>query len=310
MPRTSSPTLQTFKALRITTLCFLTKIGPLPGGAFVCLTSRGRDVIYDDGSGDGPLTYYARTGSEHSAFVSNNDLTVDNGEVNTLKEIPTYPNTGITQEMIDAKALDGVDYVVYQVNYKDLTMGHEIQGSGPVGEVHQHRGGLITFELRSWTQYLLQNSVVELDSLTCRVKRFGSQPGDELYPCMKDISSYWIHDVPVTSVGAETVREFTASSLAQAQDYFAPGLWVWTTGANAGTSQEIEEFDAGGAVTLRFTTRFPIQVGDEGSIRRDCTRKWSGPNSCNDHGNRPWFRGEPFIPVSDVIALSVPLAAA
>jgi hypothetical protein len=209
---------------------------------------------------------------------------------------------------------------VYQVNYKDLspTMGHEIMAGGPIGEVRQQLGGLITFECRSWTQYLKQNSVCELDSLTCRAKRFGSQPGDERFPCLKDISSLWVHSQVVTGVGTETVREFTASGLGQADDYFAPGLVLWLTGDNSGQSKEVETFASGGIIELQFITRFPIQAGDTFDIRPDCTREFgrvlpTDPiknNSCLFHGNHPNFRGEPFIPVSSTVALTIPGAAA
>lgn len=311
MPRISSAEFKAARAANAGHFCYLTKVGPLPiSGDFLCFTSHGRDIDYDDG--DGVRTYYARTGTELSNLSANIDLTVDNGEARSLTEIPTFPNTGITEAMIETKALDGVEYVVYEINWKDQSteMGHEVQGSGPIGEVRQHRSGLITFELRAWSQYLQQNSVVELDSMTCRVKRFGSQVGEERYPCMKNITGLWVHGVTVTAVGPETVREFSASSLVQAQDFFAPGLVLWTYGANTGRAIEVDEFDAGGIISLRFVTRHPVQVGDTFSIRPDCTRKWSGPNSCETHGNRAWFRGEPFIPVSDVVALSIPYAGA
>lgn len=312
MPRTSTAAFKAARAASAGHFCYLTKVGPLPvSGDYLRFTSHGYDLVYDDQSGDGDQTFYARTGTELSNLSSDIDLSVDNGEASTLTEIPTYPNTGITDAMIDAKALDGVEYVVYEVNWKDLTaaMGHEVQGSGPIGEVRKHRSGLITFELRSWTQYLQQNSVVELDSLTCRVKRFGSQVGEERFPCMKDITAMWVNAVAVTSVGSETVREFTAGLLLQASGFFAPGLVEWVSGDNAGTSQEVEDFDAGGVISLRFVTTYPIQAGDTFNIRPDCTRKWSGANSCDTHSNRPWFRGEPFIPVSDTVALSIPYAS-
>lgn len=304
MPKTIPAMLLAHKALPATTLCALMKVGPLPSGAYIAMTSLDRDVTYDDGTG--ALVYRASTGMQLSTLSSTNDLSVDNAETQSLA--PVYPVEGVTVAMVDNGDLDGCEMTAYQVNYADLSMGHEILFNGPIGEVRIVEGGLITFENRSWSQLLKQNSVCELDSLTCRVKRFGSQIGDERFPCKYSIAGEWV-DGEVTAVGTETVREFTDSALAQAADYFAPGLVEWLTGSNAGQHREIEGFGAG-AVTLQFTTRHPITVGDTFRIRRDCSRQWSGHNSCETYGNRPNFRGEPFIPVADTTGLFVPGAAA
>lgn len=301
MPKIIPATLMAHKALPATTLCELMKIGPLPSGAYLAMTSLDRDVTYDDGNGE--LVYRASTGMQLSTLASTNDLSVDNAETQTLT--PVYPVEGITVAMVDDGAFDGAIATAYQVNYRDLTMGHEILFEGPIGEVRIVNGGLITFENRSWSQLLKQNSVCELDSLTCRVKRFGSQIGDERFPCKYSIAGEWVAGT-VTAVGTETVREFTDSALAQAADYFAPGMLRWLTGANAGQNIEIEGFALGGAVTLQYITRHPITVGDTFEIRRDCSRKWEGHNSCDTFANRPNFRGEPFIPVAEFLSLSVP----
>lgn len=302
--------LQNHLALPVTTTCYLQKIGPLDSsGTVIAFTSLDRDVTYDDGFG--PVTYHASTGTQLSNLSASNDLTVDNGESNTL--IPIYPVEGITTDMVDSGELDGVEYIVYKVNFHDLSMGHEIMANGQIGNVRMVPGGLITFENRSWSQLLQQNSVCEVDSLTCRVKRFGSMPGEERFPCNYDASAEWIFGVSVSSVGFDQFREFSADSLMQATDYFAPGIVRWVTGNNVGQSKEIESFDAttsGADIDLLFTVRNPIQTGDTFDIRRDCTRKWEGHNSCETYNNRQWFRGEPFIPVSDTVGLLVPGASA
>ncbi len=301
MSKTVPIALANHQALPATTLCFVQKIGPLPGGGFITLTSLDRDVVFDDGNG--PLTYRASTGMQLSELASTHGLEVDNGETQTL--MPVYPVEGITEAMVDSGDLDYAEFTIFKINYLAPSNGGEIMANGPIGEVRIVDGGLITFENRSWSQLMKQNSVCERDSLTCRVKRFGSQPGEERFPCNYDLTAEWINGT-VTAVGAETVRDFTASALGQTADYFAPGLVNWLTGANAGMSREIESFGVGGVIALGFTTRNPIAVNDTFRIRRDCTRQWSGHNSCQTYNNRQWFRGEPFIPVSDTIALTIP----
>lgn len=315
MPKNIPIALAIHQALPATTLCYVQKVGPLPGGGYITLTSLDRNVVFDDGGGE--LTYYARTGMQLSNLSASNDLSVDNGETSTLEELPVYPAEGLTEAMVDNGDLDGLEFTIYQINYMSPSDGGEIIANGPIGEVRIVEGGLITFEHRSWSQLLKQNSVCELDSLTCRAI-FGSQSvqnsnGDAViqrHPCNYDLTLEWV-DFTVSGVGADVYRQFSTEDLAQGDDYFNPGLVEWHTGANADMNREVDGFEANSNdsdVTLQFSVRNPIQVGDTGRIRRDCTRKWSGHNSCDTYANRQWFRGEPFIPVSDSMALAIPQA--
>lgn len=304
MPKIVPAQLASHKALPATTLTFCMRIGPLPDDSYITLTMLDAEIDYDFGDGVGVQTYHARTGINLSEFQASADLSVDNGEASTLQEQATWPNTGITEAMIDRGDLSGVDFVIFEVNYNDLTAGrHEIFASGRIGEVRLLPGGLITIEQRSWSQILKQASANVPYLKTCRAD-FGSQSGDERFPCMYDLTAEWVN-ATVTSIGAEVTRDFTASSLLQAADYFSPGLVEWLTGDNAGMSREIEAFDAGGVVTLRNLTRNPIQVGDTFRIRRDCTKQWSGHNSCLTYNNRQWFRGEPNIPDAAANTLTI-----
>lgn len=280
-----------------TTLCYLQKIGPTQAGEYICLTSLDRDVDYDDGSG--LRTYYAGAGLEPSQMDASHNLEVDNSESKTL----LYPPQGFTLEKIQRGELDASPFVVYRINYLAPTHGHEIMASGVIGEVRE-RNGLVTFENRALSQLMKQNSVVQCDSLTCRAK-FGSQPGEERFPCMYDLTSEWVSGT-VTAVGADGSIDFTASALAQATDYFAPGLVEWLTGDNSGLQQEIDAYTTGGIVKLKFSTRYTIDIGDTFRIRRDCSKWWSGHNSCQTFNNRQWFRGEPNIPVSDAASVAIP----
>lgn len=308
MPRTASPALLAHFASPAQTVAYLLKVGPLPDSSYLTMASTGRDVVYDDG--DGERTYYARTGVQLANLASTSDLDTDNSEAQTLVNVPVYPGQGLTEAMVDSGELDDVPYVVYAVNYEDLSMGDMVLHSGPVGKVRLQVSGLVTLELRAWADLLRQNSVVERWSLTCRVKKFGSQPGEERFPCMYDASVELGPELTVTAVGSEVVRHFTVSGLAEAADYYAPGKWLWTAGANVGMTREIQTHDGSGNFTLLFIARKPIQVGDKGRPMRECSREWAGHNSCETYNNRPWFRGEPFIPVADAIGLTVPGAAA
>lgn len=311
MGKTVSGPYAISKASKASAFTGLLKVGPLRDASYITVTSLSQDITYDDGTGSGPLVYVASTGMELSNLSSSADLSVDNAEAKTL--MPVYPAPGITPAMIDRGELDAVHYVVYEVNYLDLSEGHEIMASGPIGEQTVHRSGLITIELRSWSQYMKQRSVVEYYSTTCRAT-FGSMPigtgggvVEERKPCNYNVEPEWV-DFTVDSVGTETVRELTISGggLSIAANYYAPGLMEFETGDNEGQQREVESYAADGTVTLLMTTRNPIQVGDTGRIRRRCSLRWSGHNSCTTFTNKPWFRGEKDIPIGDSLALNVP----
>ena len=314
MSKTIPATLLTHKAQSSTTLTDLLLIGPLPDASYRGLTLLDIDVDYDDGNGS--VTYVSRTGMQMSSLSSTSDLGVDNAEAETLLPIGTFPLEGFTQAQIDSGALDKTPFVVYRVNYNDLTMGHEIVAGGTIGECRTKVGDLVVLELRSLSQQMKQ-TVVELDSLTCRAK-FGSQPMgtgggvvEERFPCGFDLTAEWVSGT-VTSLGAETDRLFYDVTLAQAADYFAPGVVEWLTGANADQKTEVEAFNATG-VALQFPTVNPILLGDTYRIRRECSKRKSGHNSCQDtFWLTNWalhFRGEPAIPVGESDKLNAPGAA-
>lgn len=92
-------------------------------------------------------------------------------------------------------------------------------------------------------------------------------------------------------------------------DYYWPGVVKWDTGDNVGYQREVEAYAATGDLSLRFILPHAAQIGDEGQIRRDCTRNWSGHNSCDTFfGDQKGahHNGEPNIPIGDTMANSTP----
>lgn len=285
-----------------TTRCRLLKIVPrnLPPIGF---SSTNEPITYDDG--DGSLVYQIQSGFDSSAYDATSDTSVDNAEARFL----LLTGTPVSEAQILAGELDGASFTVYEVDYSDLSLGHRVVSHGYIGKPKVNKGGAsVSAELRSLVD-LLRQVPWEKWSIRCRVKVFGSQPGDERLPCGYNIAGEWVNDVPVTSVGVETDRTFTASSLAQAADYFAPGMVEFTVGNNAGLSFEVESFGAGGVITLALPTPYPVESADEFNIRRDCTRFWSGHNSCQTYNNRVNFRGEPKIKPADANSALVPGAS-
>jgi len=312
--KTNPAPLQAHKGLSSTTVTLCLLIGPLPDNSYRGMTELDRDVVYDDTGGiiaatrtPGSFTYKARIGSELSALSSTADLGVDNAETSMLPPFVGAESEGFTVAQINAGDLDRVPYVVYKVNYNDLTAGrHEIVCGGYLGEIRRKVGDLQVGELRSLSQ-ILKQVIVELDSRTCRAK-FGSVTGvDARQGCDFDVSTLWVSG-SVQAVGTEDDREFTDATLTQDDDYFSLGVLEWLTGVNAGQKMEVESF-AAGSVALLFPTVNPIQLGDTYRVRPDCTKMHYGHNSCRTWWGSQWtlhFRGEPYIPVGDAGKLSVP----
>jgi uncharacterized phage protein (TIGR02218 family) len=304
LSRTIPIVLQSHLEQQATTTCRLLQIKPRTEDAFG-YSSTNRAITFDASDGYGEITYQVMSGFEHSAIVSSGDTAVDNAEGRVL-----YLSGGpITEANINAGVYDGAEFTILEVNYLNLTAGQAyVVMHGYIGKVRVVRAGLFALELRSLIDVLRQEPW-EKWQIYCRVKYFGSTSADERFPCNYAVAGEWINDVPVTSVSVESNRTFTASSLAQADDYFAPGMVLWTAGPNAGLSFEVEEFGSGGVISLLFPTPYPISTADEFDIRRDCTRAWSGHNSCETYDNRENFRGEPKIKPADALATSIPGAS-
>ena len=321
MPKTIPLALATVQAAGVATITHLFK-AILKDGTRLRWTSGDKDEVYDDGSGDGPQLFAASTGVQSTTFESTNDISVDNGEAQTLG--PVYPNTnGITTDMVLRGLLDDAEFVIYEHDVYGGAGEHSEVASGILGRVRMQNDGMVAIpELRSWTQLLDQTGIISQTCLDCRTKHFGSQEGEEREWCGYDIdgNNEW-QDFTVSAVGSEDVREFYSEDLPDGDfpgdsegGYFAPGLVEWETGDNAGQSREVESFTGGNSsgdayVSLRFTTRKPIQAGDTGRIRRECTRKWDGHNSCFTYFGTlrgKHHNGEPFINVGDTKTNNVP----
>jgi len=167
MARAMSTALAAHLAGAGTTTCHLLKITPVVSGvAAFGLTSAQADVVYDDGTGS--LTYRSAFGYTPFDIISKPDLSIDTNQAEGL--IAQYPMDGVTSAGIASGNYDGAAFVQYLVNYQDLTMGHVILNSGYVGQVTQTDELSCQIELRSLTQALKQNNIIELTSITCRAQ--------------------------------------------------------------------------------------------------------------------------------------------
>lgn len=313
MSKTIPSVLQSHYDEPVNTTAFLLRIVKNTGHAgateVVGISSLDADLAYDDG--DGSITYQSSIGVDPSALENTADLSVDNADGLILLSADSLdPNT---VEEIEAGRFDSAEFVLYKVNWNDLTTGrHEIVHFGTLGECKVVSNGLACMiELRGQSQQFKQN-VGYRDTRDCPAT-FGSQSGEERLYCGFDATTLLIAGT-VTAVGVEANSAFTDSALGQATDFFVPGLVFWQTGRNAGTAQEIEAFQSGGIVALRFDTPYPIEIGDTFNIRRDCNKRArDADKGCLHWFPTDWvlhFRGCPDIPTGDAARLSTPGASA
>lgn len=299
--RTVPPLLKAHLNANPTTTCRLLKIklkngDSPPGPLFYGLTTLDRDVVYDDGSGDGEITYVATNGFDPSTMSADVGYTVPNAEGYALisDDIP-----GITVEMVEAGDLDDAQWAMYLVNYEDLTMGHALLDAGDLGEVRTKSGLVWIPELLSYIMRLRQ-PIGSVWSRKCRAI-FGT-PADSQTGCGVDIAPLWVNG-EVVAVGAETDRAFTGDVVTN-DIVPEPGRVQWLTGANAGREYATEEVD-GEDVVLSETTAYPIEVGDTYRIRPDCLKRYL-EDCIGTWDNGPNFKGEPLIPTGDASSIQVP----
>lgn len=287
--KTLSPELLAHKRGEVTTLCQLMLVRTTDATTYG-FTDLDIDITYDDG--DGPVLYEASQGFTPSALSAQGGLSIDNADLTGFALV----DSGITEDTVRSGKLDYAEVRFYQVNYADLSMGHEWMGRGTLGEVVV-ADGIYKAEFRGMAQPLKQ-SVCDLYSLTCR-----AQYGDA--KCGKTLE--WTNGT-VTAAGSDPLSEFTSTDLDQPDDYFVPGVVEWLTGPNVGKPIEVTGFAAGGAVQLLLPYYFPIEVGHTFRIRFDCNKR-SDETGCKDvrrWGPDNWalhFRGEPLIPISDAVQI-------
>jgi uncharacterized phage protein (TIGR02218 family) len=262
------------------------------------LTSLDADVTYDDTSGDGNVTYRAKRGFTPLDLDTSADLSVDNTEASGL--LAEYPADGVTAEGIARGDYDGARFIQYLVNYEDLTMGHVIIDSGQVGQIKMIDDATCKIELRSLTQILKQNSIIELTSITCRAKF-----GDER--CKMPLDWY---NGTVDTVGAETDREFTIDAtdgitkdVTNALFFTGDGTTVTaqlktSAGIDVTSGYVISEIRVGGVATTAYTDdgagllTFDTAPASAAEVRWDGTTSVAAPDGYFVPGVVQWLSGD------------------
>jgi len=271
--KTVSPALKAHLEQETTTLATCIKI-TLTSGDVYGFTDHDRPIEI------GGLTYIADSGYTATAISSKNALSVDNLDIEAFLDSDV-----ITEADLLAGRWNYAEIEMFMINYEDLTQGVLKLRKGTLGEI-KIKDLSFSAELRGMAQPL-QQSIGDLYSASCRVKRFGNDQ------CKVNRATH-TYAVEVQSVTDVTTFVIDGT---YANDLFAYGEVEFTSGLNEDVLYEVKG-NTNNTITLQITPTFPIEVGDTLNIVKGCNRT---VDACKSFSNILNFRGEPYIPGTDKI---------
>jgi uncharacterized phage protein (TIGR02218 family) len=264
-------------ALGSTTLATCWK-ATLTNGTVVAATSHDRDIVL------GGVTYLSVAAYTPTDVESSADLSPDNLELEGFLASPAITDGDIHSGIWDFAAVE-----IFEVNYRDLTMGRNRMREGTLGEV---KGGLASFraELRGLTQ-AYSRRIVRLIQKEC-----DADLGDAR--CTVDLAAFTVNGT-IDSVTSN--REFTDVARTEQNDRFSAGKVTFTSGLNAGLSMEVKQSSAGGVIKLHEFMPFELVAGDTYSMYAGCTKR-KAEDCIAKFDNVLNHRGFDFLPGSRVYA--------
>lgn len=247
------------------------KLGVVRG---VNMTSRSFDYLGE--------TYSAREGVNPAAIESSADGAVQNTEVAAF-----LSEDFATEEEIVGGVWDNAFVSLFEVNYRDLSMGHMSLMTGWTGQISTTRT-MFDAELRSLAQ-ALQQPIGDLYQPMCRARL-----GDAM--CKVDVEALRVTST-LTAVASR--RTFTDSSRAEVDDWFGAGLLRVLAGPYTGMEMEVHAFQSG-VFTLSLPLPFDPTVGMAYSVIPGCRKRHergglfpAGISDCRDKFNNVInFQGE------------------
>ena len=248
--------------------------------------TRRDDQVFAFTDHDAAITYDSITYEPSSVFDASAINTGANLSVDGLEAQGLLDSDGINAEDLEDGVWDGAEVEIVEVNYKDLTMGHNPLRFGALGEV-QRSGLTFKAELRGLT-HKLQNNIGRIVTPSC-----DATLGDAR--CAVDLEAMRVGgEVTV----ATSNRVFTTDL--GGSDTYTYGVLTWTTGPNDGRSMEVK-LHASGVLTLQMPMPDDVGVGDEFTITPGCDKTKATCIATFD--NVVNFRGFSFVPGRDKVLL-------
>lgn len=245
----------------------------------------------------GGITYRSDQGFVATDIESAAGLAVGNLQLTTLDD-----GTLFTAADVAGRIWENASWLIFIYDWASPDTEQEPILAGTFGELERRQGSLV-IELNDIRQYL-QQAVGNVSTKTCRA-RFADHPTPNGNNRCRLSAAAWTVAGTVTAV-TDARRQFTASALTQADDWFAEGMVTWSSGNLAGQSGKVRAFAAGGVVTLLLPTVADIAVGDTFAILAGC-RKRLDEDCATKFANELNFQGEPHRPTTDdLTATSTP----
>jgi uncharacterized phage protein (TIGR02218 family) len=247
----------------------------LSNGTILRFTDLTQDVVV---SGN---TYVADPGIRVSALAA----TVDGGQNATIEV--AFGSTTITEAMIRRGQLDSATFTLRAIHWPNPSLGVISLFVGSLADIDWHDRNACSITVRAGLAAKSSNTGGEIYSRTCRANL-----GDAR--CKVNLAAISI-SATVATVTADG-NSFTAVALAaSATNNFAFGVVEWTAGDNIGLIDEVRSSVTGtGLVTLALPPRFPIQVGDVGTVKPGCNKE--AVTCKTKFNNLANMRAEPYAP--------------
>jgi uncharacterized phage protein (TIGR02218 family) len=256
-------------------------------GAKLGFTDHDHDLAFDG------TVFEAATGFTASEMKDALGLSVDNLEVTSALSSESLDEDALAAGLYDDAAVE-----IWRVNWADPAQ-RVLMRSGSLGEVRR-AGAAFTAEVRGLAHYL-QQPKGRLFQSGCDADLGDARCGIDLAdPAFRGTG---------TVLGASAARLLTASGLeAYAAGWFTRGLVAFTTGANAGRSQEVKRHTlAATTATIELWQPMALAIapGDAFTVTAGCDKRL--PTCQSKFANAVNFRGFPHMPGNDyVLAVAKP----
>jgi uncharacterized phage protein (TIGR02218 family) len=244
----------------------------------------GRDAIAARARREGFLA--GHTGFTASEIKDAVGLSVDNLEVESALRSDSLNEDDLAAGLFDDAAIE-----IWRVNWQD-TSQRVLMRSGSIGEVRRSASAFAA-EVRGLAHYLQQPKG--------RLFQYGCDADLGDARCTVDLTDPAFKGTG-TVISASSLRRFTALGLdAFAGDWFARGLLTFTSGANAGRSQEVRRFLFAAPPVIELWQPFAraILPGDTFTVTAGCDKQFATCQAKFD--NAVNFRGFPHIPGNDFV---------
>jgi uncharacterized phage protein (TIGR02218 family) len=277
--KTVNANLLTHLASEVTTLAIMWKM-TTSSNLVYGFTSHTSDITFNG------VLYRSAQGFTPTTIQTSSGLGVDNLDMKGL-----LAALGIHEKDVNDGIFDGASLEVFLINYADLTMGDLKLRKGFLGNVKLNRVGFEA-EVRGLMERF-QRTILEVYTPGCR-----ADLGDAR--CTVNLASFTVTGSITSFTNRRTFRDTTRT---EADGYFMGGLLTWTSGDNNGLKMEVKRYtSATDEFELCLPMRNALVVGDTYSVFAGCDKQWE---TCKTKFNNIVnFRGEPFVPQEQSVALS------